>query len=110
MYDRDSQTLRRDEEQLRQSAMMKANEWTAGQAARLQTTPAVILAAILRGPWLPEQIEVVTSKYALEGHPPPLEDVPEWIDILVAKQCRAKARAKDTAMAVAYQKAKDRAA
>ena len=50
-------------------------------------------------PWLPEQIEAVTSKYALEGHPPSLEDVPEWTDILIAKKCKAKARAKDTAMA-----------
>ncbi len=62
--------------------------------------------------WLPEQIEVVSSKYALEGNSPPLEDVPEWIDILIAKQCKAKARATDTsmAMAVAFNKAKDRAA
>ncbi len=60
--------------------------------------------------WLPEQIEAVSSKYALEGHPPPLEDVPEWTDILIAKQCRAKARAKDTAMALAYREAKNRAA
>ena len=60
--------------------------------------------------WFPEQIEVVSSKYRLEGHPPPLEGVPEWTDILIAKQCRAEARAKDTAMAVAFNKAKDRAA
>ena len=45
--------------------------------------------------WLPEQIEVVSSKYALEGNPPPLEDVPEWIDILIEKQCRAKATVAD---------------
>jgi hypothetical protein len=32
MYDRDSQTLRRDEEQLRQSAVAKAERWTAEQA------------------------------------------------------------------------------
>ncbi len=38
MFERDSQTLRRDEEQLRQSAVAKANEWTAAQAARLDTT------------------------------------------------------------------------
>ena len=31
-----------------------------------------VLAAARRG-WLPEQIEGVSSKYALEGHPPPLE-------------------------------------
>ncbi len=60
---------------------------------------------------LPEHIEAVSSRYALEGNPPLLEDVPEWIDILVAKQCRSKARTKgDTAMAVAFNKAKDRAA
>ena len=68
MYDRDSQTLRRDEEQLRQSAVAKADESTEGQAARLDTTPEEILEAVRRG-WLPEQIEGVTSKYALEGHP-----------------------------------------
>ncbi len=32
MYDRDSQTLRRDEEQLRQSAVAKAERWTESQA------------------------------------------------------------------------------
>ena len=85
---------------------MIAERWTAGQAARLQTMPEAILKAIRRGPWLPDQIEGVESKYALEGNPPPIEDVPEWIDVLIAKQCRAKARALDTAMAVAYQKAK----
>ena len=109
MYDRDSQTLRRDEEQLHQSAVAKAERWTAGQAARLQTTPEAILEAIRRG-WLPEQVEGVSSKYALEGHPSPLEDVPEWIDMLIAKQCRAKAWAKDSAMALAYRKVKNRAA
>ncbi len=61
--------------------------------------------------WLPEHIEGVSSRYALEGNPPPLEDVSEWIDILIGKQCRAKARAKgETAMAVAFNKAKDRVA
>ena len=72
-------------------------------------TPAVILEAVRRG-WLPEQVERVSSKYVLEDHPPPLEDVSEWIDMLLAKQCRAKARAKDTAMALAFGKAKNRAA
>ena len=86
-----------------------AERWTAGQAARLNTTPEVILDAVRRG-WLSEQIEGVSSKYALEGHPPPLEDVPEWIDILIAKQCKSTARAKDTAMALAYREAKNRAA
>ncbi len=75
----------------------------------LQTMPEVILETVRRG-WLPEQIEGVSSKYALEGHPPPLEDVFEWIDVLIAKQCKAKARAKDTAMVTAYRKAKARAA
>ena len=111
MYDRDSQTLRRDEEQLRQSAVAKANEWTAAQAARLDTTPEVIPEAIRERAWLPEQIEVARSKYQLEDEPPQLEAVFEWIDILIAKRCKAKARAKgDTAMAVAFNKAKDRAA
>ncbi len=75
----------------------------------MQTSPEEILEAVRRG-WLPEDIEGVSSKYALEGSPPPLEDVFEWVDILVAKQCKAKARAKDTAMVTAYRKAKARAA
>ena len=75
----------------------------------MNTTPEVILEAVRRS-WLPEQIEGVSSKYVLEGHPPPLEDVLDWIDILIAKQCRAEARAKDTAMALAFGKAKNRAA
>ena len=86
--------------------MAKSQAWTEGQAARLDTTPEEILEAVRRG-WLPEQIEAVSSKYALEGHPPPLEDVLEWTDILIAKQCKAKARAKgDTAMALAYSPSK----
>ncbi len=110
MYERDSQTLRRDEEQLRQSAVMKAERWTAAQAARLQTTPEVILEIVRHG-WLPEQIEVVSSRYALEDHTPPLEGVSEWIDILIAKRTKAKARTKgDTAMALAYRRARNRAA
>ena len=93
-------------ERERQSAVARAERWTAGQTARLNTTPEVILEIVRRG-WLPEQIEGVSSKYALEYRPPPLEDVPEWIDVLITKQCRAKG---DTAMAVAFNKAKDRAA
>ena len=53
---------------------------------------------------------MVSSKYALEGHPPPLEDVPEWIDVLIKKHCRAEAGAKETATAAAYREAKGRAA
>ena len=86
-----------------------ARRWTAGQAARLDTTPEEILEAVRCG-WLPVQIEGVSSKHALEGHPPPLEDVSEWIDILIAKRMTAKTRARDTTMAVAFNKAKNRAA
>jgi len=50
-----------------------------------------ILEAVRRG-WLPEQIEAVTSKYALEGHTPPLEDVLEWIDILIANSAGLRLR------------------
>ena len=39
------------------------------QARQLDSTPAVILEAIHCGPWLPEQIEAVESKYVLEGNP-----------------------------------------
>jgi hypothetical protein len=55
---------------------------------------------------LPEQIEGVSSKYALEGQPPPLEDVPEWTDILIAKRTKARAKSGPTALAVAFNKAK----
>ncbi len=109
MYERDSQSLGREAEQLRVSAVEKARRWTINQAARLDTSPEVILEAIRRGPWLPEQIEGVESKYALEGIPPELVGVEPWVDAAIEK--RAKARAKgDTAMAAAYQKAKRRAA
>ena len=50
----------------------------------------------------------VTSRYALEDHPSPLEGVPEWIDVLIEKQCKAKRGV--TAMALAYREAKNRAA
>ncbi len=74
MYERDSQTLRRDEEQLRVAVVAKDKAWTENQAARLDVTPDEIMEAVRLG-WLPEQIEGVSSKYALEGHPPPLESV-----------------------------------
>lgn len=41
--------------------------------------PEVILEAVRRA-WLPEDIESVSSKYALEGNPPPLEGVESWMD------------------------------
>jgi hypothetical protein len=53
--------------------------WTAGQAARLQTTPEEILEAVRRG-WLPEQIEGVSSKYRLEDHPPLCVEIRATID------------------------------
>ncbi len=58
----------------------KARRWTINQAARLQTTPEAILEAIRRGPWLPEQLEQVRSKYALEDNPPQLQGVEPWMD------------------------------
>ena len=61
--------------------------------------------------WLPEQVEGVESKYALEYRPPNLQDVEPWIDAAIEKRAKAKDRAKgDTTMAAAYQKAKDHAA
>lgn len=66
-------------EQERRAAIERAEHWTADQAARLQTTPAVILEAVRRG-WLPGDIEAARSKYALEGNPPPLEGVEPWMD------------------------------
>ncbi len=90
-----------------------AEGWTIGQAARLDTTPEAILEAIRRGPWLPEQLEQVRSKYALEGDPPQLQGVESWVDAAIEKRAKAKARARPegpTAMAAAYQKAKRRAA
>ena len=50
-------------------AVEHADAWTLAQAARLDTSPAMVLDAIKRG-WLPEQIKGVTSKYALEDGPP----------------------------------------
>ena len=56
----------RYDEAARKAAVAKAERWTELQAARLDTSPEVILEAIRRGPWLPDQIEGVSSKYALE--------------------------------------------
>ena len=70
--------------------------------------PAVILEAIRRGPWLPEQIEGVSSKYALEGNPPELVGVEPWVDAAIERRAKAKARAKatgDTATAEAFKQA-----
>jgi len=41
--------------------------------------PEAILEAVRRG-WLLEDIGGVSSRYALEGNPPPLEGVPDWLD------------------------------
>jgi hypothetical protein len=60
----------RDQEALRRSAVDCADRWVVGQAARLQTGPAVVLDAVRRG-WLPPDIETATSKYQLEDIPPP---------------------------------------
>ena len=64
IYERDSQVLGRETEELRAAAVAKANAWTEGQAARLDTSPEVILEAVRRGPWLPEQIEGVAPIHA----------------------------------------------
>jgi hypothetical protein len=77
------------DEMARRKAVERAKAWTAGQSARLDTSPEAILEAV-RLDWLPEQIEGVSSKYALECHPPPFEDVPEWMDVLIAKRAKAK--------------------
>ena len=52
----------------RRAAAEHAGAWTRAQAARLETTPAVILEAVSRG-WLPSMIEDVTSRYTLEDVP-----------------------------------------
>ena len=80
MFGREGVRVERDQEAARVAAVQKARRWTAGQAARLNTSPVAILEAIRRGPWLPEQLEQVRSKYALEDHPPPLEGVEPWMD------------------------------
>ena len=69
MYDGGGMRVGRDQEQAREAAVEHADAWTRGQAARLQTSPAVILDAIKRG-WLPENIQEVTSRYAFEDAPP----------------------------------------
>ena len=68
MYDGGGVRVGRDQEQARKAALNSGERWTLAQAARLQTSPAVILDAVRWG-WLPEQIEGVTSKYALEDGP-----------------------------------------
>ncbi len=109
MYERDSQVLGRETEALRTAAVEKGERWTAGQAARLDTSPEVILEAIRRGPWLPEQIEQVRSKYALESGPPQLEGVELWIDQEIDRKSRAKARRakamEETVMSAAFKQA-----
>ena len=69
MHEREGLRIGRDQELARKAAVVKATAWTAEQAAGLQTSPEEILAAVRRG-WLPEDIEAVTSRYALEDVPP----------------------------------------
>ena len=88
------------DEVARVESRRKAEHWLVRQAARLDTTPQVILKAIRERAWLPEQIVKVTSRYALEGKPPPLEGVPDWID------ARIKAQTGPTTLAVALYKAR----
>ena len=38
---------------------------------------------------VPEQIEWVESRYALEGLPPRLKGVPDWIDRAIDKKVKA---------------------
>ena len=94
-------------EAVRQDMKRRHDRWVDRQAARLGVSPADILAAVLRG-WLPELLEAAPNKFALEGKPPPLEGVPDWIDAKIVRDYKAKARAaKDsTDMAVAFHKAK----
>ena len=68
-------------ERERMAAVAKAEAWTRDQAARLDTTPEEILAAIRRG-WISEQIEDLPIAKApdLQARPPELEGVPRWID------------------------------
>ena len=87
----DSQNLGIVMERMREAAVAKAARWTAAQAARLGMTTEAILEAIRRGPWLPEQIEAVESKYRLEDRPPELVGVEPWVDAAIEK--RAKGRA-----------------
>ena len=68
----------------------KAERWTVNQAQRLNCSADEILDAIKAG-WLPENVESITSRYALEGVPPPRDDVPSWADArLGAKLRKAK--------------------
>ena len=98
----------RYDEAPRVEARRRAERWTAHQAARLHTTPENILEAIRERAWLPEDIEGVSSKYALEGNPPELVGVEPWVDAAIERRAKAKARAKatgDTATAEAYKQA-----
>ncbi len=77
------------DETARLAAIAKAERWTDWQAWRLNTTPEVILEAVRERAWLPEQIEGVSSKYALEDDPPPLEGVEPWMDRKPKIRCAA---------------------
>ena len=91
------------DEKARIESRRKAERWTDNQARRLNTTPVVILEAVLRG-WLPEQLEKVSSKYRFEDGPPPLGGVPEWIDRKIDWERSAKTG--PAALAVAFHRAK----
>lgn len=105
-------------------AIAKAGRWTAEQAERLSTSPAVILDAIKRG-WLPDQIEGVESKYRLEGVPlcpeiregveriqrAPVKPVPkpDWMVRRTrepVRLCRTSGREGPTVMETAMEKAR----
>lgn len=58
----------------------------------------------MRRGWLSEQIEEVTRRYALEYPPPQLAVVPDWFDMEIKN--REARKAKSSAMALAYRKAK----
>lgn len=80
----------------------------------LDATPEALLEAIRKRGWIPEQIEKVTSAYALKGKPPRLEGIEPWIDAKIVRDYKAKAKARaakaSTAMETAFRQAKNRAA
>lgn len=70
------------------SLVEKTDVWTRSRAVRLSVNSDAILAAVRRG-WLPELLEAVQTRYALESLSPPLDGVYHECDARIAEKARA---------------------